>query len=205
MVAVPDTDTHLRVSPRLLRMLQDAELPGDRTDHEWMGQRIQEAAEKLTDRFPAEYGQDLILSGLALELGLDLSKAKDLESRTFPQPWLTSIPKLLQCGFPKASWRLIESGVLSYEPHAIDAKYAWRLELTKISALTEDCYELGQDLLLRILSEGLIGITHQRERDSRIRIVAPSLSEGRAWRKQLKGLLRKQSHHETALLTVGAS
>ena len=203
MVGIPDTDTYQRVSPRLLRMLKDAELPGDRCDHEWMGRRIQDAAEKLTDRFPREYGEDLILSGLAVDLGLDLSKAKDIENRAFPQPWLTSIPKLLQCGFPKASWRLIESGVLSYEPDAVDACYAWRLELTRISALTRDCYELGQDLILRILSEGLIGITHQREHNSRIRIMAPSVAEGRVWRRQLKGFLGKHTNRDIALLTVG--
>jgi hypothetical protein len=187
-----------------LRLLREAELPGDAVDHEWMGERIQAAAEKLTDRFPAEYGQDLIISGLALELGLDLSKTTDLETRVFPQPWLSSIPRLLQCGFPKASWRLIESGVLRYEPNAVDAVYAWRLDLTRIPALTQDCYELGEDLLVRVISEGLMGITHQREQDSRIRIIAPTLTEGRSWRKRLEGLMMKQGSRKRVLLTVGA-
>lgn len=205
MVAVPDSNTLHRVSPRLLRMLRDAELPGDQRDHEWMGQRIQEAAEKLKDRFPHEYGQDLIFFGLAVELGLDVSKVQDLVERVFPEPWLRSVPSLLRCGFPKASWRLIECGVLSFEPRAVDAKYAWRLDIARGSVLLKGCYELGEYLLLRILSEGVVGILHQRERDSRIRIIAPSLSTGRAWRKQLGILIQKQDLRDLPLLTVGLS
>jgi hypothetical protein len=186
VVAVPDTDTVDRVSPRVLRMLQDMQLPGDREDHAWIGERIQEAAQKLSDRFPHEFGQDLLVSGLALDLGLDPSSAKDLEGWCFPEPWLHSVPALLQCGFPQAAWRLVETNVLRMEPQAADARYAWKVDLKRIHALATGTYELGEDLVVRLLMEGMMGVAHGREKDTRFRVVAHSLPEARDWVGKLK-------------------
>lgn len=203
MVAVPELDTLDRVSPRLLRMLREIEVPGDETDHVWMGRQLQAAAAKLTGRFPDRFCQDLLVSGLALHLGLDPAGSGELQEVCFPETWLSTVPVLLQCGFPAASWHLVENGLLSYEASATDVPYGWRLDLTRILKQTHPFYELGSDLLTRRLQEGVEGICHARERDTRIRIQAGSLSESREWVKRLKTSWRTVSRYEMPLLVAG--
>ncbi len=63
MVAAAESLTHHGVSTRLLRWMREVELPGEASDHVWMGRRIEEAVEQISERIPREMGQKLVMSG----------------------------------------------------------------------------------------------------------------------------------------------
>lgn len=193
MVATPDTHQHLGVSTRLLRMMRQVHLPGEESDHVWMGQRIEEAVDQMAERMSHERGQELLISGLAMEMGLDLSEAEDLDGCLFPEEWIRSVPPLLQCGFPTEAWRLVEAGLLRVESGACGAQVAWRLDVRPVESSLDDFFELGHQTLLIPIVEGLMSLFLDENHNARISVRASSMSESRQWVKKIRAVWEELS------------
>lgn len=174
--------------------MRQIELPGEASDHVWMGQRLEQAVEQMAERMSHERGQELLISGLAMEMGLDLSSAEDLEGAVFPEQWVRSVPALLQCGFPTLGWRLVESGLLRVEMGSFDAKkVVWRLDVRSIESSMDDCFELGHQTLLKPIVEGLMSILLGQDTNAHLSVRASSMEESRKWVKWIRDTWSKIS------------
>jgi hypothetical protein len=153
--------------------MREVELPGEASDHVWMGRRIEEAVEQISERIPRE-------------MGLSLEAAGELEGCCFPEAWVRSVPVLLQCGFPPEGWRLVESGLLRLDAGACDAPQAWRLDVRPLEKDLPDGFELGRQRFLIPIVQGLRSVCAGHGQHTRLSVRASSLSESRRWVKWIR-------------------
>jgi hypothetical protein len=105
MVGVPRDIATPANRQRMLTIMREVDFPGEHIDHIWMTRRLEAFACKLNQGVPSDYLEDLLLSGLLLERGFDVTASSQLNGRCFPDRWLRAVPSLLKHGCPESCWR----------------------------------------------------------------------------------------------------
>ena len=174
---------------RIIHILQEAGLPGDSTDHEWMATRLVHHAERLGNGKQTNYIADLLVSGLLMDHGIDPGCAKALQGRKFPQESLKAVPVLLKIGCPTSSWQLIDRGLLSFEGKVWGGTERWVLNGQLLKPLSDTWHELGEERMLKNIARGLIPLVHDVDTLPQIKVTGVDRKIGRSWLKQLSSYL----------------
>lgn len=174
---------------RLLEILSDSGLPGARSDHEWMAQRIWSYAKNLETPDACEYLADLLTTGFLLEHGIDPSTLTQLQGRDFPDAALRAVPPLLKIGCPASSWRLVEKGVLCYEGTVWGGEGRWVIRGQILKPLTDEWHELGEQMVLQHVARGLVPLVHDFHTPPQIKLSGVDRKTGRKWLAGLRDCL----------------
>lgn len=196
MVAVLETVEGAGPSRRTMEILQQAGMPGEARDHAWMAGKLDRIAAKLdAGRGRSDYVADLLISGLLLERGLDPSGCPHLVGREFPDHCLRAVPGLLKCGFPLRSWQLVESGVLVAEGRGWGGGERWAIQGQKLKPLLDTWHEMGEQMVLKHLAEGLRPLVSEAGDNLQIRLSGLDRGRARQWLMRLREWLPGERVH----------
>lgn len=192
MVGVPRDIATPPNRQRMLTVLREVDFPGETEDHIWMTRRLEAYARKLNQGVPSDYLEDLLLSGLLLERGFDITTSPQLNGRCFPDRWLRAVPSLLKKGCPESSWRLIEKGVIRFEGKSAGKVNSsrWCIDGKLLEPLFTEWHELGACLVFQNLALALHPLMQEPSESAEITLTGTNRYTGRQWLRELKSALR---------------
>lgn len=190
MVGIPREISIPSNRQRLLTIMREVDFPGGKEDHHWMAHRLETFACKLNEGSPSDFLEDLLLSGLLMERGFDVSASSQLHGRCFPDRWLRAVPALLRHGCPESSWRLIETGVLRFDGEGSGHCHQWCIEGRHLKPYLLAWHELGKCLIFQNLARGLLPLIQDASGQAEITLTGADRHTGRHWLRELKSALR---------------
>ncbi|MEX2606065.1 MAG: hypothetical protein WD708_01870 [Kiritimatiellia bacterium] len=192
MVGVPSGIAAPPNRQRMLSIMRDVDFPGGHDDHMWMARRLEAFSCKLNQGSPSAFLEDLLLCGLLMERGFDISDSPQLAGRCFPDRWLRAVPRLLTSGCPESSWRFIEKGVIRFEGKGAGKGNSsrWCIDGKLLEPLFLEWHELGACLIFQNLALALQPLMQEPPESAEITITGTNRHTGRQWLRELKSALR---------------
>jgi hypothetical protein len=186
---------------RITDALQEAGLPGEREDHQWIARRLNRCLDLVEG--DADRLEPLLVSGLLLEMGQDPSRVSGLQGRSYPDSWLRSVPPLLRSGFPVRTWQLVEGGVLTYEGKGLGSVPRWRINGRALKPLLDQWHELAGELTAVTLAKALLPLAIDEKNGLQVTCAGLPIAEARAWAAGLRASLKKQHPDARVHVIVG--
>lgn len=170
----------------LMQRLKEAALPGERSDHQWIAERILGFAGQLGEGPDVTRIAELLITGFLMDYGMDPAPLPETDGERFSEPALRAVPSLLKAGCPAVSWQLIDKGVLEFHGKAWGGEARWIIRGSLLQHVLEEWHELGEHLVMRRLAGALLPFVSDPDTPSQVKILGVDRGTGRRWVEELR-------------------